>query len=59
MAVTAVVQPLTTLPVDAVVGFVLSLLIGIDGLKSFFENVSLLIGEENDFKQEKHSYANQ
>lgn len=59
VAVTAVVQPLTTLPVDAVVGFVLSLLIGIDGLKSFFENVSLLIGEENDFKQEKHSYANQ
>lgn len=31
VAVTAIVQPLTTLPVDAVVGFVLSLLIGIDG----------------------------
>lgn len=44
----AIIQHFTTLPVDAVAGLLLALLIGIDGLKSFFENVSLLIGEEKE-----------
>lgn len=48
VAISAIIQHFTTLPVDAVAGLLLALLIGIDGFKSFFENVSLLIGEEKE-----------
>lgn len=52
VAVSALLQHFTTLPVDAVAGLVLAVLIGLDGLKSFGENVSLLIGEGNSYANE-------
>ncbi len=59
VAFATITQPYTTLPVDAIVGIILALMIGFDGLKSFFENVSLILGEEKDLKKENQSYANE
>lgn len=58
VAASSLIQQFTTLPVDTIAGLLLSFMIGMDGLKSFFENVSLLIGEGNDILG-RNSYANQ
>lgn len=58
VAVSAVIQHFTVLPIDALAGIIISVMIGLDGVKSFMENVSLLIGENRDIKQESHTYAN-
>lgn len=45
IAITPVLQHFTSLPVDGAAGFVIAVLIVLDGGKSFLKNVSLLLGE--------------
>lgn len=48
VAISPILQHFTTMPIDGMVGLAIAAFIALDGLDSFFKNISLLVGEKLD-----------